>query len=71
VRGVLLEVEVRHEAASYRLARGDRMELLHWDERVVLEGDAPVTMAIPPAAEVPPPAQPPGREPRYLDTSER
>jgi alpha,alpha-trehalose phosphorylase len=66
VRGVLLEVEVRHDATSYRLARGERMELLHWDERVVLEGDAPVTLAIPPAPELPPPAQPPGREPRYL-----
>jgi alpha,alpha-trehalose phosphorylase len=62
-RGRRLFVEVLPDEARYRLDPGDApLELLHWGERVTVEG--PVARPIPPAPALAPPAQPPGRAPR-------
>jgi alpha,alpha-trehalose phosphorylase len=64
VRGRLLRVEVRPEAATYRLSVGAELSVTHYGERVEVVADRPTTRAIPPARQqAPRPAQPPGREP--------
>ncbi|HEV2771744.1 MAG TPA: glycosyl hydrolase family 65 protein, partial [Thermoleophilaceae bacterium] len=63
VRGRRLCVEVRPEAAAYRLEAGAKLSIAHHGEPIEVAADRPVTRAIPPAPERPPPEQPPGREP--------
>jgi alpha,alpha-trehalose phosphorylase len=62
-RGSRLTVEVAPDAATYRLAGGEPLELTHHGERVRVVGSEPVTLAIPPAPKRPTPRQPPGRAP--------
>ncbi len=62
LRGRLLRVDVRPEEATYSLEEGLRVHFSHWDEELSLEGGGSVTMPIPPAEDIPAPAQPPGRE---------
>jgi alpha,alpha-trehalose phosphorylase len=63
-RGRRLEVRIEPEAATYTLAEGDEpLEIIHWGERVSLEGGTPSTQAIPAAPDIPAPRQPPHREP--------
>jgi alpha,alpha-trehalose phosphorylase len=57
-------VEVDRERATYELPSGDPLELAHHGEEFVLEPGSPVTLAVPPAPELHPPQQPPGRAPR-------
>ncbi len=57
-------VEVDRERATYELSSGDPLELAHHGEAFVLEPGSPVTLAVPPAPELRPPQQPPGRAPR-------
>jgi alpha,alpha-trehalose phosphorylase len=57
-------VEVDREQASYDLSAGDRLELAHHGKAFVLEPGSPVTLAVPPAPDLTPPQQPPGRAPR-------
>jgi alpha,alpha-trehalose phosphorylase len=62
-RGRSLHVEVRPEAATYRLTAGDELSISHHGERFEVARDRPVTRGIPPAPERDRPVQPPGREP--------
>ena len=63
-RGRRLAVEVQAEAATYRLGEQDEpLETIHWGEDVALRASQPERRKIPPAAELDPPRQPPGREP--------
>lgn len=57
-----IEVQIDAGKATYRLVRGEKMELVHHGEAFVLNGE-PITLAIPPACAGEPPAQPLGREP--------
>ena len=71
-RGRLLKVEATKGEATYRLDRGDPLEVSHWGEAITVATDAPVTCEIP--AREPPgpqPKQPAGREPdaRSSDSS--
>jgi alpha,alpha-trehalose phosphorylase len=57
-------VDVDREQASYELSSGEPLELAHHGESFVLEPGSPVTLAVPPAPDLRPPQQPPGRAPR-------
>jgi alpha,alpha-trehalose phosphorylase len=64
VRGRRLVVEIRHDAAVYRLDDGhEPLELEHWGERLRLEGGQEARRELPDPPAVEPPRQPPGREP--------
>ena len=63
-RGRLLKVEATKGEATYRLDRGDPLEISHWGEAFTVSTDAPVTREIPELAPPgPQPKQPAGREP--------
>ncbi len=60
-RGRRLRVELRPEWTRYELLRGERLEVLHHGETVMLTTDAPQTVACPAPADVTrvePPRQP-------------
>lgn len=62
-RGRRLYVEVLSDRATYSLDPSDRpLDLLHWGERLTVEGS--VTRPIPSAPALDPPRQPAGRAPR-------
>jgi alpha,alpha-trehalose phosphorylase len=63
-QGRCLRVEVTPRQATYRLTRGDPLEITHYGERLTIAGDKPVRKSIPrlPARDAP--LQPPGCEPR-------
>ncbi len=64
VRGQRLLVEVDHSQAVYSLSASGSLAVSHHGERLIVNGDRPVTRPIPPAAATRiAPAQPPGREP--------
>jgi alpha,alpha-trehalose phosphorylase len=66
-RGRRLVVEVRPDAASYRLGDEDEpLEIIHWGEKVALRPGQPERRAIPPTPNLDPPRQPPGREPERV-----
>jgi alpha,alpha-trehalose phosphorylase len=67
-RGRRLEVSVAKDAATYTLAEGDPLEVVHHGERVLLAGDRPAVRPIAPAVELPAPSQPPGRAPARRGT---
>lgn len=58
-----LRVTTTRESASYALLSGSRLQLRHHGQPFTLTPKAPVSLAIPPAPQRPPPTQPPGREP--------
>jgi alpha,alpha-trehalose phosphorylase len=63
IRGRRLRVEVTHTDATYALADGGPLEIMHYAEKVQLSADKP---EVRPIQEVPPrprPSQPQGREP--------
>ena len=63
-RGRVLKVEATKGEATYRLERGDPLEISHWAEAITVSTDAPVTREIPERAPPgPQPKQPAGREP--------
>jgi alpha,alpha-trehalose phosphorylase len=63
-RGRRLSVEIRPEAATYRLREGDEpMQIVHWGTTVHLEPGTPSTQAISEAPDIPAPRQPPHRAP--------
>lgn len=63
IRGRRLRVEITHAAASYVLADGEPLQIVHHDEPLTVRtGDAEVR-SIPPLAPGPSPRQPAGREP--------
>jgi alpha,alpha-trehalose phosphorylase len=64
IRDALLSVEITAEQARYTLVEGERLELHHEDELLVLTADEPVTRPLAPRAnDFVAPSQPPGREP--------
>jgi alpha,alpha-trehalose phosphorylase len=62
-RGRRLRVEVRRGAATYTLAGGKPLEILHHDKPFTLTAQAPVTRPIPELRARQSPQQPPGRAP--------
>jgi alpha,alpha-trehalose phosphorylase len=56
-------VDVDRDRASYELSAGERLELIHHGDSFVLEPGSPVALAVPPAPDLEPPPQPPGRAP--------
>ncbi len=63
IRGRRLRVEATHTAATYYLADGKPLEILHYDEKVQLSPGHPKVRPIEAAPVRPRPSQPPGREP--------
>jgi alpha,alpha-trehalose phosphorylase len=59
-----ITVDVNRDQASYELSSGASLEVTHHGEAFLLEPEAPVTRSVPPAPELEPPPQPPGRAPR-------
>ena len=58
-----LRVEVERTAASYTLAEGEPLEVLHYDRPFTLTTDKPVVRPLPDLPHRPQPQQPPGRAP--------
>ena len=64
-RGRVLHVEISESTASYELRDGAPLRIEHWGNPLALDGgNGRQTAPIPPAVEVPPFRQPPGRAPR-------
>ena len=63
IQGRRLRVEATHTAATYYLADGKPLEILHYDEKVQLSPGHPKVRPIEAAPVRPRPSQPPGREP--------
>ena len=63
IRGRRLRVEITHDQATYALADGDPLRILHHGQPVTPAAGKPQTRPIPPAPSRPRPSQPPGREP--------
>ncbi|MFC7984017.1 glycoside hydrolase family 65 protein [Streptomyces sp. NPDC057336] len=62
-RGRCLRVEVRAEKATYTLLEGEPLTIHHHGEALAVNGDGPVTRAIPAPVRRPTPEQPPHRRP--------
>lgn len=67
-RGCSLRVEIGPGEVRYELLAGDAMRLRHHGEQIEVTAAAPVVLPIPPAPEVQPVRQPPGRAPRRRAT---
>jgi alpha,alpha-trehalose phosphorylase len=63
IRGRRVHVEVTHTEATYSLADGEPLEILHYDERLKLSAGKREVRPIRAAPARPRPRQPPGREP--------
>ena len=63
IRGRRLRVEATHTAATYYIADGKPLEILHYGEEVQLSPGHPKVRPIEAAPPRPRPSQPPGREP--------
>ncbi|GAA2794182.1 glycosyl hydrolase family 65 protein [Kitasatospora paracochleata] len=59
-----LRVEITAAEAEYRLDEGPELELWHHGEALTVPPHRAVRRPVPPAPELPEPAQPPGRRPR-------
>jgi alpha,alpha-trehalose phosphorylase len=62
-RGRRIKVDVEQRSATYTLAHGESLEIVHHDEAVTIAPGEPATRPIPPTAPREPPSQPPGRAP--------
>jgi alpha,alpha-trehalose phosphorylase len=62
-RGSRLRVEVRSDEATYAIAAGAALRVIHHDEELLIEPGMPVTRSIAPAPHLERPSQPPGRAP--------
>ncbi|MGW5349582.1 glycoside hydrolase family 65 protein [Streptomyces sp. NPDC004031] len=62
-RGRRLRVEVGRGTATYTLASGEPLQLVHYGEEFTLTTDKPAERELPASEHRPPPAQPPGRAP--------
>jgi alpha,alpha-trehalose phosphorylase len=63
-RGRRLRVEVTRAQATYTLAEGDPLEVLHYEKPFMLTAEHPVSRDLPKIVHRPQPSQPPGRAPR-------
>jgi len=70
IRGRRLHVEVTHADATYSVADGEPLEVLHYDEKVQVSAGKPEARPIQPVTARPRPSQPPGREPVRRQTIE-
>jgi alpha,alpha-trehalose phosphorylase len=68
-RGQLLRVEVTQHTATYRLADGEPIQLVHHGGELTVEPGKPQDRPIPPLPARPLPTQPPGREPEHRQAS--
>jgi len=68
-RGRWLGIEVDNRHAHYTLLEGDPLEITHHGTQLTIEGEEPVTVAIPDLSARPRPRQPDGREPDPRPTS--
>jgi alpha,alpha-trehalose phosphorylase len=64
-RGRRLRVEVKRTVATYTLAEGEPVELLHYGTPFLLTGREPVVRGLPAFPRRQQPAQPPGRSPLH------
>ncbi|WP_329171795.1 glycoside hydrolase family 65 protein [Streptomyces sp. NBC_01477] len=62
-RGRRLRVEFGRTTATYTLADGEPLEILHYEKPFTLTADKPVVRDLPAVTHRPPPSQPPGRRP--------
>jgi alpha,alpha-trehalose phosphorylase len=62
-RGRRLRVEVIRKSATYTLASGEPLEILHYEKPFTLTMERPVVRELPEVVHRPPPSQPPGRAP--------
>lgn len=62
-RGRCLSVEIRAEAATYTLVSGSPLTIHHHGRALTVNGDGPVTRAVPAPERRPAPEQPPHRSP--------
>jgi alpha,alpha-trehalose phosphorylase len=63
VRGQRLRVEITHETATYSVANGQSLEVLHYDDKLHLTADKPQSRPVRKVKPTPRPSQPAGREP--------
>ncbi len=70
IRGRRLHVEATHTSATYSLADGKPLEILHYGEKVQLSAAEPKVRPIQAVPPRPRPSQPPGREPLTRRTTE-
>jgi len=71
IRGSRLRVEISHEAATYSVADGKPLDIMHNGEKVSLQAGKPQTRKIHAIRPRPRPSQPPGREPARRRLSPR
>ena len=62
-RGRRLLVDIRDDQATYILAKGEPLEIVHHGDKATLEPETALTLSLPPAPQRVPPSQPPGRVP--------
>jgi alpha,alpha-trehalose phosphorylase len=62
-KGRRIKVDVEQRSATYTLAHGESLEIVHHDDAVTIAPGEPATRPIPPTAPREPPSQPPGRAP--------
>jgi alpha,alpha-trehalose phosphorylase len=65
IQGRRLRVEITHAEASYTLAGGDPLTIMHHGQTVSLPAGKPRAMPVPAAPTRSRPSQPPGREPAH------
>ncbi len=70
VRGRRLRVEVTHETATYSVADGKPLEIMHDGEKFIISATKPQTCPVQKVPVLPRPSQPPGREPARRRPSE-
>jgi len=71
IRGSRLRVEISHEAATYSVADGKPLEVMHYGEKVSLQAGKPQTRKVHEVRPRPRPSQPAGREPARRRPSPR
>ena len=70
VRGQRLRVEVTHDTATYSVADGKPLQILHYDDKLRLSADKPQTRPVQAVPARPRPSQPRGREPAHRRQTE-
>ena len=71
IRGSRLRVEITHEEATYSLADGLPLEIMHYGEKLSLSDKKPQARPLQAVPSRPRPSQPPGRAPARRRSSER
>ncbi len=61
-RGRIIRVGIRDQGATYSLLEGDPLPITHYEQSATVTAEG-ITLGIPAPVQLPPPIQPPGREP--------